>query len=104
MPGACALVVSRPGQKIMVGDHRGEQSPLACSQFRPSTSPTEASDAIHALVDLFSDLRVHRNYRCYALEKIDGELVFTQTEADAAVEAAIETLSEPRPSLAFAVA
>ncbi len=76
----------------MARGHRGEQS-----RFRRSSSPTEASDAMRALVDLFSNLKGHGSYRRYVLERVDGELVFRQTEADAAVEAAIEAVSEPRP-------
>jgi len=86
----------------MARDHRGEGRPLTlvCRQVRRKTSADEASDAMRALVDLFSNLKWHGGYRRYVLERVDGELVFRQPEADAAVEAAIEALSERLPKTA----
>ena len=83
----------------MARDHRGEERPLTliCKQARRKTSSDEASDAMRALVDLFSNLKWHGSYRRYVLERVDGELVFRQTKIDAAVEAAIEAVSEPCP-------
>jgi hypothetical protein len=83
----------------MARGHKGEGPlTLVCGQIRRNTSPDDASDAMRALVELFSDLKWHSSYRKYALERIDGELVFRQTESDAAVEAAIEAAFDSRPN------
>jgi hypothetical protein len=52
----------------------------------------EASAAFQALADLFAHVKGPGPYRQYMLERIDGELVFRQTEVDAALEAAIAAL------------
>ena len=55
---------------------------------------------MRALVELFESMKEeHRSYRKYLLERVDGELVFRQTEVDAAIENAIASLygSEPSP-------
>jgi hypothetical protein len=41
---------------------------------------------------MFENMMGHGAYRRYMLERIDGELVFRQTEIDAAIEAAIAAL------------
>ena len=53
------------------------------------TSADSASSAFRALVEMFEKMKGHGPYRRYMLERIDGELVFRQTEIDAAIEAAI---------------
>jgi hypothetical protein len=49
----------------------------------------EASAAIRALAEIFANSKGHGGYRQYVLERIDGELVFRQTEFDAVFEAAM---------------
>ena len=44
---------------------------------------------MRALTEIFANLKGHGGYRLYALERIDGELVFRQTEIDAAIEGAL---------------
>jgi hypothetical protein len=59
----------------------------------PDQTPSaEASAAFQALVEMFANVKGIGPYRRYLLERIDGELVFRQTEVDAAVEAAIAEL------------
>ena len=62
-------------------------------QSREKTPTAEISSAFQALVELFANIKGHTPYRRYLLERIDGELVFRQTETDAAVEDAIANLS-----------
>lgn len=52
----------------------------------------ETSAAAHGLAEIFANLKRHAGYRRYRLECIDGELVFRQTEVNAALEAAIAKL------------
>lgn len=60
------------------------------------TPSTEADAALRALAELFANVKEwHSSYSQYLLERIDGELVFRQTEADAAVKNAIASLSDP---------
>jgi hypothetical protein len=62
----------------------------------PEETPSaEASSAFQALVELFEIVKGHGRYRRYLLERIDGELVFRQTEVDAAVDNAIAALYDP---------
>jgi hypothetical protein len=84
---------------VMARDH-GHPPKFISRQIRRKTSSDEASEAMRALVDLFSNLKWHGGYRRYVLERVDGELVFRQPEADAAVEAAIEAVTERRPKTA----
>jgi hypothetical protein len=49
----------------------------------------KASAAIQALAEIFTNPKGHGGYRRYVLEHIDGELVFRQTESDAAIEAVL---------------
>jgi hypothetical protein len=49
----------------------------------------EASAAVRGLAEIFACSKGHGGYRRYALERIDSELVFRQTEIDAAIEAAL---------------
>ena len=58
------------------------------------TSADSASSAFRALVEMFEKMKGHGPYRRYMLERIDGELVFRQTEIDAAIEAAIAALPD----------
>jgi hypothetical protein len=51
--------------------------------------PAEVSAAIRALAEIFANSKGHGGYRQYVLERIDGELVFRQTEIDPAIEAAM---------------
>ena len=51
--------------------------------------PAEASAAIQALAEIFVNSKNHCGYRRYVLERIDGELVFRQTEINAAIEGAL---------------
>jgi hypothetical protein len=57
-----------------------------------SEESAKASDAIRSLAEIFANLKGHGSYRRYVVERIDGELVFHQTEVDAALEAAIAEL------------
>ena len=45
--------------------------------------------AIQALAELFANLKSHRHYCRYMLERMDGELVFRQPNIDAMIEKAI---------------
>lgn len=57
----------------------------------------EASEATRELVDLCQNLEPSKGSgRQYQLERIDGELVFRQTEIDAMLEAAIEEVFDKR--------
>jgi hypothetical protein len=58
------------------------------------TSADSASSAFRTLVEMFEKMKGHGPYRRYMLERIDGELVFRQTEIDAAIEAAIAALPD----------
>lgn len=61
---------------------------------------TESDAAMRALVELFGDTKAPcQPHRTYVLECVDGELVFRQTEVDAAIEAAIAHIdgSDPLP-------
>lgn len=49
----------------------------------------EAPAAVRALAEILKNSKGHGGCRRYVLERIDGELVFCQTEFDAAFEAAI---------------
>ena len=60
---------------------------------REKTPSEEISSAFQALVELFANIKGPAPYRRYLLERIDGELVFRQTETGAAVEDAIANLS-----------
>ena len=60
---------------------------------------TKADAAMRALVDLFENLKAEPSpHRKYLLERVDGELVFRQTEVDAAVENAIAGVDSADPS------
>ncbi len=61
----------------------------------------EASEAMRELVELFSNSEGHGGYRQYQLERVDGELVFRQTEIDAMLEAAIDEAFDNRPQGSF---
>ena len=49
----------------------------------------KASAAMRALTEIFANFKGHGGYRLDALERIDGELVFRQTEIDATIEGAL---------------
>jgi len=57
-------------------------------------SANEASAAFRALVEMFAKGNGPGLYRRYVLERLDGELVFRQTEIDAALEAATAALPD----------
>ena len=85
----------------MARGHKGEARPitLVCGAIQRKATPDDASDAMRELVELFENLKGSGgSYRQYALERIDGELVFRQTEADAAVEAITEDVFGSAPN------
>jgi hypothetical protein len=58
----------------------------------------DAETAMRELVDLFENSENSKGSgRQYQLERIDGELVFRQTEIDAVLEAAIDEVFDNRP-------
>ena len=59
------------------------------NQATDNAIPADVSAAIRALAEIFANSKGHGGYRRYVLERIDGELVFRQTEIDAAIEAAL---------------
>jgi hypothetical protein len=69
--------------------------PKTTSVQSPKETPSaEASAAFQALTEIFANVKGPGPYRRYVLERIDGELVFRQTEIDAALEAAIAALPD----------
>ena len=67
-----------------------EGSKTTSCQLPEETLSSEASTALQELVDLFATVEGPGAYRQYKLERINGELVFRQTEIDAAFDAAID--------------
>ena len=63
--------------------------PKTSNQSSDEALVAKASAAMRALTEIFANSKGHGGYRQYALERIDGELVFRQTEIDAAIEAAL---------------
>ena len=59
------------------------------NQSSEKALPAEASPAIKALAEIFASSKGLGGHRRYVLERIDGELVFRQTEINAAIEAAL---------------
>ena len=59
------------------------------NQSSEKALPAEASPAIKALAEIFANSKGHGGHRRYVLERIDGKLVFRQTEINAAIEAAL---------------
>jgi hypothetical protein len=76
--------------ELMSSDASTKSSPPSAE----GTSADSASSAFRALVEMFEKMKGHGPYRRYMLERIDGELVFRQTEIDAAIEAAIAALPD----------
>jgi hypothetical protein len=69
--------------ELMSSDASTKSSPPSAE----GTSADSASSAFRALVEMFEKMKGHGPYRRYMLERIDGELVFRQTEIDAAIAA-----------------
>ena len=65
------------------------------------TIPDESSPALRALAKLFRNSKGHNVCRRYVLERIDGELVFRQTENDAAIEAVLAEILSSRPRTSY---
>ena len=63
--------------------------PKTSNQSSDKALSAKASAAIQALAEIFANSKGHGGYRWYVLERIEGELVFRQTEIDAAIEAAL---------------
>jgi len=63
--------------------------PKTSNQSSDKALSAKASAAIQALAEIFANSKGHGGYRQYLLERIEGELVFRQTEIDAAIEAAL---------------
>ncbi len=88
----------------MTRSHKAEESSptSACGQAQQNTIEAEASVAMRELVDLFKNLEPSKGSgRQYQLERINGELVFRQTEIDAMLEAAIDEAFDNRPKESF---
>jgi hypothetical protein len=51
---------------------------------------------MRALTEIFANSKGHGGYRKYALERIDAELVFRQTEINAAIEGALAEVDSGR--------
>ena len=62
------------------------------NQSSDNAIAAKASAAMRALTEIFANSKGHGGYRQYLLERIDGELVFRQTEINAAIEAARDEL------------
>jgi hypothetical protein len=65
-----------------------EGSKTTSSQSPEETLSSEASTALQEIADLLATMEGPGPYRKYMLERINGELVFRQTEIDAAIDAA----------------
>jgi hypothetical protein len=69
-----------------------EGSKTSSSQPPEETLSSDASTALQEIAELFSTVRWLGPCRKYVLERIDGELVFRQTEIDAVLEATLTAL------------
>jgi hypothetical protein len=67
-----------------------EESKTTSSQSPEETLSSEASTALQEIADLLANMKGPGPHRQYVLERINGELVFRQTEIDAAMDAAID--------------
>jgi len=76
--------------ELMSSDASTKSSPPSAE----GTSADSASSAFRALVEMFEKMKGHGPIGGRCLERIDGELVFRQTEIDAAIEAAIAALPD----------
>jgi hypothetical protein len=79
-----------------------ETEMTAESKTESNPSDDEASAAFKALAKIFTESKGNCGYREYKLERINGELVFRQTEFDALFEAALDDVfgtSEKAPGL-----
>jgi hypothetical protein len=64
-------------------------SKTTSSQSPEETLSSEASTALQEIADLLATMKGPGPYREYMLERINGELVFRQTEIDAVIDAAL---------------
>ena len=71
-----------------------EGSKATSSQSPEETLSSEASTAQQEIADLLATMKGPGAHRRYVLERINGELVFRQTEIDAAIDAAIAALPD----------
>ena len=58
-------------------------------QSPEDTISAEAAAAFQGLAEIFANVKGPGPYRRYLLQRVDGELVFQQTESDAIVETAL---------------
>ena len=68
----------------------------ATARPKSQANSAKATNTIRTLAELFANSKGHGGYRRYVLERIDGELVFRQTESNAAVEAALAEVFSSR--------
>jgi hypothetical protein len=76
LAGACNLSSRSKTESVEVT----EGSKTASSQSPEETLSSEASTALQEIVDLLATVEGPGAYRQYKLERINGELVFRQTE------------------------
>jgi hypothetical protein len=76
--------------ELLKTDPRSKSS----SASAEATSADSSSSAFRALVEMFEKMKGAGPYRRYMLERINGELVFRQTEINAAIEVAIAALPD----------
>ena len=69
-----------------------EGSKTTSSQPPEETLSPKASAVLQEIAELFATVRWLGPYRKYVLERINGELVFRQTEIDAVLEATLTAL------------
>jgi hypothetical protein len=71
-----------------------EGSEATSSQLPEETLSPKASAVLQEIADLIATMKGPGPHRRYVLERINGELVFRQTEIDAAIDAAIAALPD----------
>jgi hypothetical protein len=69
-----------------------EESENSSSQLPEETLSPKASAVLQEIAELFSTVRWLGPCRKYVLERLNGELVFRQTEIDAVLEATLTAL------------
>jgi hypothetical protein len=69
-----------------------EGSKTTSSQPPEETLSSEASTVFQEIADLLENMKGPGPHRRYVLERINGELVFRQTEIDAVLEATLTAL------------
>jgi hypothetical protein len=84
LAGACNLSSRSKAESVEVT----EGSKATSSQSPEETLSSEASTAQQEIADLLANMKGPGPHRQYVLERINGELVFRQTEIDAAIDAA----------------